>query len=471
MKKFLDNDFLLHNDTAKTLFDSYAKDMPIFDFHNHLSAEEIYEHRKYDNITQLWLGGDHYKWRAMRAVGIDERYITGDAPDKEKFLKWAWTVEQIPGNPLYHWTHLELQRYFGIQEPLCEKTAGDIWTRCNDLLATPGFDALGLLQQRKVTALCTTDEPFDSLEWHIKIKKDPDISIQVLPTFRPDKLLHIEDPVFCGALHRMEERFAVPINCMADLQLALQKALDHFKTAGCILSDHGFSLFSYERGGNADEVLKKAMAGNSLTSQEIAVYKGALLRFLGAEYCKHGMAMQLHLGAQRDNNTPMLQKLGPNFGYDSVGEGTKPALLSMYLDDLVTAGNLPNTVLHCLNPVDNAVLSTMAVNFACGLVRGKVQFGSAWWFEDNVRGISNQLDELLETGLISTFIGMLTDSRSFTSFTRHEYFRRILCDRLGKIIEDGEYPNDLAAMGKMIRNICYHNAVTYFGLNAGGIQK
>jgi glucuronate isomerase len=468
MKEFMDNDFLLHSNTAKTLFNSYAKDMPIFDYHNHLSAQEIYERRKYENITQLWLGGDHYKWRAMRAVGIEEYFITGNASDREKFLKWAWTVEQIPGNPLYHWTHLELQRYFGIHEPLCEKTAENIWTHCNALLATPGFDALGLLEQRKVTALCTTDEPFDTLEWHLKIKEAPDISMQVLPTFRPDKLLHIEDPAFCGALHKMEKRFDIHINGMADLQLTLQKAIEHFKTAGCILADHGFSSFSYARrgdDGDAEAVLKKAIACEPLNMQEIAVYKGTMLRFLGSEYCKYDMSMQLHLGAQRDNNTPMLQKLGPNFGYDSVGECTKPELISAYLDDLITVGSLPNTVLYCLNPGDNAVLSTMAVNFASGPVRGKVQFGNAWWFEDNVRGISNQLDELMETGLISTFIGMLTDSRSFTSFTRHEYFRRILCDKLGKIIEDGEYPNDLAAMGRMVEDICYNNAVSYFGLN------
>lgn len=464
MKAFMDARFLLHSDTAFQLYHDHAQEMPIFDYHNHLSAREIYERTRYENIAQVWLGGDHYKWRAMRAAGIDEAFITGDASDYEKFTKWAGTVEKLPGNPLYHWTHLELQRYFDVYEPLTLSSAPDIWAACNEHLLEDGFDAYGLLKRMKVKALCTTDEPFDTLEWHLKIAEDAGIELKVLPTFRPDRLLHAEDAGFKNAISFMEARFGVAISSLDDLKDALRRAIAHFKRAGCLLADHGFIRFAYARGGDADAVMKKALDGGALNAEEIAVYKGELLRFLAAEYVENGMAMQLHLGALRNNNTPMYKKLGPNTGCDSVGEMTDPMQLSALLDDLVTAGTLPSTVLYCLNPNDNIMLATMAVNYACGEMPGKVQFGSAWWFQDHLRGIENQLDELLETGLLPSFIGMLTDSRSFTSFSRHEYFRRILCNKLGTIVENGEYPNDLTLLGGMVRDICYHNAVRYFGL-------
>ncbi len=465
MKTFMGADFLLHSQTAQTLFDKYAADMPIFDYHNHLSAKEIYERQRYENITQVWLGGDHYKWRAMRIMGVPEEYITGDAPDREKFQKWAETVEHIPGNPLYHWTHLELQRYFGVDEPLTGDSAERIWNACNEKLAQPGYDALGLLEQRKVVALCTTDEPFDSLEWHLKIKNDPEISLQVLPTFRPDRLMNAAAPDFAEAVHLMEVQYGIKIRSLDDLKTGLRAALKHFQNAGCLLADHGYLTFAYQRGGDADKVFRKALDGQKLSDEESLCFCSEMQFWLGKQYAKRGMAMQMHLGAQRNNNTALREKLGINIGCDSVGAPTNAAQLSACLDDLAKKDALPNTILYCLNPCDNAMMSTMAVNFASAPVKGKVQFGAAWWFEDHVRGIRNQMDELLETGLISTFVGMLTDSRSFTSFTRHEYFRRILCDKLGALIEDGEYPNDLETMGRMVQDICFNNAAAYFGLN------
>lgn len=464
MKGFMDAEFLLHSETACRLFFNYAQGMPIFDFHNHLDAREICKRRRYQNITQAWLSGDHYKWRAMRAAGVGESFITGGADDYDKFLKWAATVEKLPGNPLYHWTHLELQRYFDISGPLTVKSAPAIWEACNERLRQDGFDAYGLLKRMKVEALCTTDEPFDTLEWHRKIRQDATMDIKILPAFRPDRLLHVEDAGFKDAVALMEKRFGVPVVSLDGLKEALCRAVAHFRQAGCLLSDHGLTHFTYARGGDADAVLKKALAGGVPTRSEATVYKGELLRFLSARYAENGMAMQLHLGALRNNNTPVYQKLGPNAGCDSVGAPTDPAQLSAFLDDLVTAGTLPNTVLYCLNPGDNTMMSTMALNYACGGTPGKVQFGSAWWFNDHVRGIENQIDELLETGLLSSFAGMVTDSRSFTSFVRHEYFRRILCDKLGTIVENGEYPNDPDALGGMVRDICFHNAAGFFGL-------
>jgi glucuronate isomerase len=440
--------------------------MPIFDYHNHLSPKEIFERAEYGNITRLWLDGDHYKWRAMRVSGVDESYITGDAPDYDKFIRWAETVERIPGNPLYHWTHMELQRYFGVYSPLNVNNAPAIWQTCNEQLRRPGYDAVSLLERVKVKGLCTTDAPSDTLEWHAKIRGDDSIPFKVLPTFRPDRVLHIDDvDVFAEEIKTLGKRFNIAIDGIDGVKKALTASIAFFKANGCVLSDHGFIDFVYAANAeNAEKAFDKALSGETPDSYEIAAYKGEILRFLGAEYVKNGIAMQLHLGALRDNNTVMLNKLGANTGFDSVGAPTSPRALSSFLDDLNKVKSLPKTILYCLNPSDNAVLSTMAVNFAAAGVFGKVQFGSAWWFLDNIRGISAQIDELLETGLMAASIGMLTDSRSFTSFSRHEYFRRILCDKLGRIIEDGEYPPDFETMGRMVQNVCYNNAVEYFGV-------
>lgn len=464
MKAFMGDDFLLHGETARYLFDTYAKDMPIFDYHNHLSAQDIFQRRRYENLTQLWLEEDHYKWRVMRVMGVPERYITGDASDWEKFQKWAETVEQIPGNPLYHWTHMELRLYFGLRQALCAKSAQEIWNSCNRRLAEAGFDALGLLEQRKVTALCTTDEPMDSLEWHSKIKADSAIQIKVLPTFRPDRLMDAAAPDFPAAVAALADRYGA-ISSLDEYRERLCQALDRFQSVGCRLADHGYIQFAYRRGGDPEAIFRRALAGGRVSDEDAVYLRSELQYFMGKEYARRGLCMQLHLGAQRNNNSNMLDALGVNCGCDSVGSCTDPAMLSACLDDLAKADRLPNTVLYCLNPGDNPVMSTMAVNFAAAPVRGKVQFGAAWWFADSVRGISRQLDELIETGLLATSVGMLTDSRSFTSFGRHEYFRRILCSKLGELVDNGEYPPDMDKLGAMVQNICYHNAVQYFGLD------
>lgn len=461
MREFMGKDFLIYNEAGMKLFEEYAKDMPIFDYHNHLIAKEIYDRIQYENVTQVWLQYDHYKWRAMRAVGVDEKYITGAASDFEKFVKWAETVEKIPGNPLYHWTHLELQRYFDVYEPLCAKTAEDIWNKCNEKLKS--FDAYSLLQHVGVTGMCTTDEPFDTLEYHKKIKDDANFSMAVMPAYRPDKLIHIDDaPVFMDAIGQMGKRYEMEIKTLADLKEAMHKSILFFKEAGCIAADHGFIKFSYANKAGAEEVFAKGLAGESLTEEEVAIYKGEILRFLAKEYKENGFGSQFHLGANRNNCAKMAQVLGRDHGGDSVGETTSPWALRAMLNDMDEADALVNTVIYCLNPNDNTMMATMAVNFASSMSGGSVQFGSAWWFQDHVRGIDNQLSEMLETGLISTFVGMLTDSRSFTSFTRHEFFRRILCNKLGEIMENGEYPADFETMGKIVQDVCYNNAKKFF---------
>lgn len=459
---FMNEDFLLESEAAKKLYHEYAEKMPIFDYHNHLQASEIYSRKKYDNITQVWLGGDHYKWRAMRALGIDERYITGDADDFEKFEKWAYTVERNPGNPLYSWTHLELQRYFGIDEPFTVANARAIYDKCNELLATEGYDANGLLEQRGVKVLCTTDEPYEDLVWFEKIKNDASFNIKVLPTYRPDCIIHIEKPVFVDSVKEMEKATGVEIKTLEDLKESIRITLKRFKEVGCMLSDHGFESFAYSAGDRAGQAFKKAISQEELTSQEIADYKGELMRFLAAEYVEKGFAMQLHLGALRNGNTRRLAELGRDCGVDSVGECTDPYLLAAYLDDMEKIGKLPKTILYCLNPGDNTMMSTLAINYASGECRDKVQFGSAWWFLDNLRGMENQIHELMETGLLAGSVGMLTDSRSYTSFTRHEYYRRILCNVLGQLVERGEYPQNYDVLGEIVQDVCYKNAERYF---------
>ncbi len=465
MKKFIGEDFLIYNESGIKLFNEYAKNMPIFDYHNHLVPAEIYKKLTFETITQAWLAYDHYKWRAMRAMGIDEAYVTGDASDYDKFMNWAYTVERLPGSPLYHWTHLELQRYFDVHIPLSSATADEIWNACNAKLQAPDCNAYTLLKARDVRAICTTDEPFDDLQWHKAIKADESFDLQVLPSYRPDKILHIENgTVFQESVAKMGARYDVEIKSFDDLKEVVAQSVAFFAEVGAKVSDHGFVKFSYANQEGADAVFAKAMAGEGLTDAEIAIYKGALLRFLAAQYTKNGMALQMHLGALRCSNQKVFRKLGADCGIDSVGEITDPAMLGAFLSDMNDADTLPNTVLYCLNPNDNTMLSSLAGCFFDGKTPGKVQFGSAWWFEDHVRGINAQLDELLESGLLSSFVGMLTDSRSFTSFTRHEFFRRILCNKLGEIMENGEYPADFDAMGKIVEDICYNNAVKFFNL-------
>ncbi len=460
MKKFMDKDFLLSTATAKELFHGYAEDCPIIDYHNHLPPRDIFERRRYENLTQIWLEADHYKWRCMRVCGVDEYYVTGDAPAYEKFLRFAEILPRLIGSPVYHWAHLELQRYFGIYEPLTAASAREIWDKTCEMLSGDGFDTVSLLDKVNVKALCTTDDPADSLEWHLKLKEDKSIPFVTLPSFRPDRFLHIDQAAFVPACKALGEKYG-EITDWDSLCAALVASLDFFESAGCRVTDHGFTRFRYSKGEPAP-IVTKALAGEELSEEEVAVYQGALLRFLGGEYARRGLAMQLHLGPVRNTSPVLMKAFGPDAGGDSIGATTDPFLLAEFLGDLEAEDALPKTVLYNLHPADSAMLSTMAVNFCAN--GAKVQYGAAWWLLDHIRGISEQLDQLMETGLISGSVGMLTDSRSFTSFARHEYFRRILCEKIGQKVENGEYPADIEFLGEMVKDICHRNASRYFGI-------
>ncbi len=460
MKPFMNAEFLLQSETASRLYHRYAETCPIIDYHNHLPAKEIYQRQRYENLTQLWLAADHYKWRCMRVCGVNEAYITGDAEDYDKFLAFARIMPRLIGNPVYHWAHLELQRYFDIDTPLTEETARSIWDKTCAMLQQDGFDAVSLLDRAQVKVLCTTDDPADDLQWHIKLAEDAAVPFRTLPSFRPDRFLHIDQPAFSTAVQQLGARYGT-ITDWDSLLAALQKSLDFFCQVGCKVTDHGFLHFRYANGGDPSAVFAKAFAGESLTEEEISVYQGALLRFLAKEYTRRDLAMQLHLGPIRNNSPRLVACKGADAGGDSIGAATDPFLLGALLGDLEREGSLPKTILYNMHPADTAMLATMAVNFANAGAR--VQYGAAWWLHDHIRGMSEQLDQLMETGLISGFVGMLTDSRSFTSFARHEYFRRILCDKLGAIVERGEYPCDMARLGEMVQDICWRNANEYFG--------
>ena len=459
MRAFMDRDFLLHTDTARTLYHDYAADCPIMDYHNHLNPREIYERRRYENLTQLWLEADHYKWRVMRVCGVPEYYVTGNAPEYEKFEKFASVLPRLIGSPVYHWAHLELQRYFGISTPLTAATAREIWDATSAMLRGEGFDAVSLLHKANVKILCTTDDPADSLEWHLKLKEDKTVPFRTLPSFRPDRFLHIDQSAWSAAVAQLAARYGA-ITDWDSLCAALKKSLDFFCEVGCRVTDHGFIRFRYGVGDPAP-VVEKAMKGEALTEEEIATSQGALLRFLAGEYHRRDLTMQLHLGPIRNNSPRLVSAFGADAGGDSIGLATDPFQLSAFLGDLDGADTLPKTILYNLNPADSAMLSTMAVNFAAD--GAKVQYGAAWWLLDHIRGIDQQIDQLMETGLLSGSVGMLTDSRAFTSFVRHEYFRRILCNKLGTLVEEGQYPCDMETLGEMVRDICHRNAVNYFG--------
>lgn len=479
MKAFMDQDFLLTTETAKKLFFDYAQDCPIIDYHNHLSAKDIFERRSYENLTQVWLEADHYKWRCMRVCGVPETYVTGDADDYAKFAAFARIMPKLIGSPVYHWAHLELQRYFGIDTPLSERTAKEIWDKTCGMLQGEGFDAVSLLDQAQAKILCTTDDPADSLEWHRKLAEEyaaGRIPFQTLPSFRPDRFLHINQTEnWACALAQLAQRYEAgsAITSWEGLKLALKKSLDFFCESGCKVTDHGFLHFRYDKGSEEEvaSVMAKALAGDVLTEEETAVYQGGLLRFLASEYEARGLVMQLHLGPIRNNSPKVFEAFGPDAGGDSIGEATDPFKLSALLGDLEREGHLPKTILYNLNPNDSAMMATMAANFGSGSAAdgsdcGKVQYGAAWWMLDHIRGISEQIDQLMETGQISGSVGMLTDSRSFTSFVRHEYYRRILCNKLGDLVESGQYPGDedsIRALGEMAEDICWKNAVKYFG--------
>lgn len=466
MKDFMNKDFLLDTPTAIKLYHNYAEEMPIFDYHCHLSPKEIAEDKKYRNITELWLGGDHYKWRAIRSNGIDEKYITGDADDKEKFLKWAETMPNCIGNPLYHWTHLELRRYFEIEDLLSPDTAESIWTRCNEMLEKDQFTAKNLIKRSNVKVVCTTDDPVDSLDYHKIIAEDKNFGVKVLPAFRPDKGINIDKEGFSEWIQRLGEVSGIKIATFQDLKHALTLRLDFFHKAGCRISDHGLDPLLFCEGTEEDAsiILQKVLTGNPITPDEEALYKTQVLIFLGRQYARLGWAMQLHMGTLRNANTRMMQALGPDTGFDSIGDWTFASALASLLNELDKTDELPKTILYHLNPRENEVLGTIIGCFQGGKIPGKIQLGSAWWFNDQKDGMEKQLIALANLGLLSRFVGMLTDSRSFLSYIRHEYFRRILCNILGNWAEKGEIPNDMVLLGKMVQDICYNNAVNYFGI-------
>lgn len=464
MKPFMDNQFLLATKTAEALYHEYAEPMPIYDYHCHLSPREIAEDIRFANITEAWLGGDHYKWRAMRSNGIDERFITGDAPAREKFQKWAETMPYCLGNPLYHWAHLELRRFFNIDTILGPDTAEEIWTACNKQLSEPSFSAKQLIMRSNVKCLCTTDDPTDTLEYHQKIAQDASFTCRVLPTFRPDTGLAIEKPAFTEWIQKLAKSENMSITDFESLKAAFRSSLNRFSTANCKLSDHALEPVFYEEGTieEANTALITALSGGALDQRQIDIYKTQLFLFLGREYAQRGWVMQLHIGTMRNCNTRQLSQLGINTGFDTIGDAPFARSLSRLLDGLDMTNELPKSILYCLNPRDNEVLGTLIGCFQGG-IPGKIQFGSGWWFNDQKDGMLRQMTALANLGLLPRFVGMLTDSRSFLSYTRHEYFRRILCNMVGTWAEEGELPNELPLLGKMISDICWSNAEAYFG--------
>lgn len=463
MKQFMDADFLLNTPFSRKLYHNYAEKMPILDYHCHIDPREIAEDRHYDNITQLWLGGDHYKWRQMRSNGIDERYITGDASDYEKFVEWSKTLEKAIGNPLYHWSHLELQRYFGYHGILSEKTAPAVWKLCNEQLQT--LSVRQIIAKSGVTLICTTDDPADTLEWHEQLACDQTFQVQVLPAWRPDQAMHIERSSYLTYLDKLSRCSGISVHDYASLLSALHNRLDYFGSHGCMVSDHALEYIMYAPSSRESiaRIFDKRMRGESLSAQDILLYKTAFLQDMSAEYRQRGWVMQLHYGCKRDNNSAAWRALGPDTGYDCIGDTAPASQTADFLDSLAEKGNLPKTILYSLNPGDTAANASIIGCFQNSDAIGKLQLGAAWWFNDHKAGMTEQLTTLADLGLLGNFIGMLTDSRSFLSYTRHEYFRRILCNLIGDWVENGEVPNDESALGELIKNISYNNAIRYFG--------
>lgn len=464
MKAFLDDDFLLTTPTARRLY-QVARSMPILDYHCHLDPKEIAQDRRFENITQVWLGGDHYKWRLMRANGVDEAYITGDAPDREKFQKWAETLELAIGNPLYHWSHLELRRYFGYEGVLNGDTAQEVWELCNQKLQEPGMSARSLIANSGVTLVCTTDDPADSLEWHQQLAQDSSFPVKVLPAWRPDAAMGLERPEYLDYLQRLGQAAGVEIRTYADLKEVLLSRMAFFDKMGCRASDHALTVAVCQPASEEEleRVFQKRLEGEPLTQEELAAFQTGFLRFVAGEYKRLGWVMQLHYGCRRNNNTRMFHKLGRDTGYDAVLQGTPSLEVAAFLDLLASQDALPRMVLYSLNPNDDEGLNSVIGCFQDGTPLGRIQQGSAWWFNDHKAGMVKQLTAFANGGLLGNFIGMLTDSRSFLSYPRHEYFRRILCELLGAWVENGEYPADWKALEKMVRGVCYNNAVEFFG--------
>lgn len=462
MKSFIHDDFLLTSEVAKKLYHQHAKKIPIIDYHCHLDPKEIYEDKKFNNLFDAWLSGDHYKWRLMRANGVTEDYITGNKPDFEKFMKWAEVVPHLVGNPLYHWTHFELKRFFDIDTLLSPKTAESIYKEVNQKLET--LTARKLIEMSNVDVICTTDDPIDSLEWHEKLKNDQTFKTKVLPAFRPDKAINIELSWFQEWVLKLGKVVGYPLSNLDSFKQALVERIDYFHERGCLLSDHALDVVMYEKATPEEvaSIYEKAIQHEELSSREIRKFKGYMLVFFGVEYNKRGWVQQYHIGALRNLSERMLKNLGPDTGFDGINDGLIARPLSHLLDALDSTGELPKTVLYTLNSRDFEVAITMMAAFQGGGVPGKIQFGSAWWFLDTIDGMTKQIKALGNNGLLSRFVGMLTDSRSFLSYPRHEYFRRLLCNIIGEQVTLGYYPEDFDLLGKMVENISYYNAKNYF---------
>ena len=465
----MDKDFLLSTETAKKLYHDFAAKMPILDYHCHINPEEIAKDRKFENIAQVWLGGDHYKWRLMRSNGVEEKYITGNASDRDKFQKWAETLELAIGNPLYHWSHLELQRYFGYSGVLNGDTAEEVWNLCNSALAS--LSARTLIKNSNVKLICTTDDPADSLQWHQEIASDKSFTTQVLPTWRPDKAMNIEKPQYLSYLETLSDVSGVKINSFAMLCEALKKRLDFFEKHACLLSDHGLEYLMYKPVSEkeTEEIFSKRFSGGLPSREEELKFKTAFMLFMGREYHSRNWTMQLHYGCKRDNNTFMFDKIGLDTGFDAINNFAPSSETADFLNALNSTDELPKTILYSLNPNDNAAIGSIMGCFQQAGTIAKIQHGSAWWFNDHKTGMTEQIISVANLGLLGNFVGMLTDSRSFISYTRHEYFRRILCDIIGKWVENGEYPADMTVLKKIVEGISFNNAARYFGFKLGGL--
>lgn len=465
MKQFMDKDFLLTNGTAVALFEQYAKDAPIIDYHCHINPKEIAEDRRFANITEVWLGGDHYKWRFMRSCGIEEKYITGDASDYDKFVKWATVLGKAIGNPLYHWSHLELQRYFGYYGTLNEKTADEVWKLCNERLAAADMSARNLIRRSNVKLICTTDDPIDSLEYHKAIAADISFDVKVLPAWRPDKAMNINKKDYREYVDKLSDVSGIAIDSFGKLIEALKVRMDWFASCGCSVSDHGLDYVMYSPAdmNQIEEIFAKRMTGQEVSHDEEVKFKTAFMIAMGRECHRRNWVMQLHYGCKRDNNQRMFNKVGPDTGFDCISNYTPANELADFLNALCVTDELPKTIVYSLNPADNQAIDTIIGCFQDSTAVSKIQHGSAWWFNDNKIGMQDQMRSLANEGNLSGFVGMLTDSRSFLSYTRHEYFRRILCDLIGTWVEAGEFPADFDILGNIVKDISFNNAVRYFG--------
>lgn len=471
MKPFMDQDFLLNTPAARKLYHEFAEDLPIIDYHCHIDPKEIWEDKHYPNLAQLWLGvggsnfGDHYKWRFMRSCGVDEHYISGTADDRERFRKWAQCLSMAIGNPLYHWSHLELQKYFQIQEPLNAQNADKIYDICNEKLRSPDMSVRGIIRQSNVKLICTTDDPADSLIWHQKLAQDTSFETKVLPAMRPDKAKAIETPEYLDYLEKLGRSAGVSIRSFRDLKQALHNRMDFFQSLGCCVSDHAFEYVMYAPATQEEieEIFRRRLEGILPTEEEKQKFYTAFMLFVSGEYSTRNWVMQLHFGCKRNNNARQFAAMGPDTGYDCIGTNVPAAQMVDFLNALNEADGLPKTILYSLNPNDNAAIGSILGCFQNSTAVSKLQQGSAWWFNDHFQGMTDQLTSLANLGMLAGFVGMLTDSRSFLSYTRHDYFRRILCRLLGQWVEEGMYPADWDTLGQMVRNIGYNNAVNYFG--------